>query len=281
MASGKDSFSFRVDADSVEVQKFKLNIRDNLKNEWTEFFDITFKKDLPEIKDFEIADGKVFTVAKAGIDSATVKLGRGNGDGIANPGESIAVLVRDQKKLWRTEITFSDLLVNPFGVNARESDNWGEYDHVGGSAKYNIPLLSSDCPQNHSLNFFVEYWLPNYPYHIIKQGVVKINVSGKDRTPPELVWAKLAGDNSLQVNLKDGSKIQSARAKLALKSDPSKSLEVVLKDDGLAGDLAAADNVFSCKISQQTFGTYEVVIEAVDSSGNRMTEEPKEEFILH
>ena len=60
-----------------------------------EYFEIPiFKKDLPEIKEFEIADGRVVTVSKGGINEETIFLGKGNGDGIANPGESIVILVR-------------------------------------------------------------------------------------------------------------------------------------------------------------------------------------------
>ena len=78
------------------------------------FFEIPLKNNLPEIKDFEIADGRIFTVAKEVLIDETVLLGHGNGDGIANPGESIVLLVKDQNKYWRTDLYFSDQFVNPF-----------------------------------------------------------------------------------------------------------------------------------------------------------------------
>ena len=56
---------------------------------------------------------------------------------------------------------------------------------------------------------------------------------------------------------------------------------MVLKDDGLAGDRAESDNVFSKKITDQKFGFYKVIIESVDSFGNKSVEEIPEEFILH
>ncbi len=69
-----------------------------------EYFEIPlFRKDLPEIKDFEIADGKVVTVVKGGINEETIFLGKGNGDGVANPGESIVILVKDSGKLFRAK----------------------------------------------------------------------------------------------------------------------------------------------------------------------------------
>ena len=267
--TGQVPFTFRVEADSIEVEKFKLTIRDENKNEWVEFFEIPIKKDLPEIKDFEIADGKIFTVAKAGTDFETILLGTGNGDGVANPGESIVLLVKDQDKYWRTHLSFSDKYINPFGVNTRMSDNWTSFDHVGASAKYSVPLISSDCPENHRVEFFAEYWLPEYPYHIIKQGVIKIDIKGKDKTAPKIKWVKIPGDNILQVRIYDGSKIQNVKAILISKNDPAISFEVELKDDGTGGDKAEGDNVFSKKISDRKFGFYRVVIEATDSFGNK------------
>lgn len=275
------SFAFRVESDSIEIEKFKLTIHDENKNEWVEFFEIPIKKDLPEITDFEIADGKAFTVAKGGTDSATISLGAGNGDGVANPGESIVLLVKDQGKYWRTYLSSPDPYINPLGINTRISDYWGNFDYVGASAKYTIPLLSSACPENHEIIFFAEYWLPEYPLHIIKQGAIKIKVKGKDSTAPKLIWVRIPGDNIIQVKIHDGSKIQYVKAKLSLKEDLTKLFEVELKDDGTGGDRAESDNVFSKKIPDQKFGFYKVVIESVDSFGNKSVEEVPGEFILH
>jgi enterochelin esterase-like enzyme len=279
--SGDKLFKVRVLADSVEIEKFKVSIKDKYGNEWVDFFEIPIKKELPEIKDFEIADGKVFTVARAGVDSETVMLGTGNGDGIANPGESIVILVKDQDKLWRTDLSFSDPYLNPNGINVRKSDNWTSFDYVGASAKYDVPLIASDCPENHQLEFFAEYWLPEYPLHFIKQGVIKLEVIGKDQTPPKLDWVKITGDNILQAKIMDGSKISGVKAKLIPKNDPAKFFDVELKDNGLGGDRVENDQIFSTIIPQQKFGIYRVVIEAKDTFGNLMVEEYTEEFVVH
>ena len=281
MQIGQTPFTFQVPADSIEIVKFRLTIRDGNKNEWVEFFEMPLRKDVSVIKDFEIADGRLFTVAKGGNDTETILLGTGNGDGIANPGESIVLLVKDQNKYWRTDLFSSDPYVNPFGINIRKSDNWGNYDHVGGSAKYDIPLIASTCPENHVIDFFVEYWLPDNPLHIIKQGVIKIDVKGRDTTPPQIRWVDVPGDNMLQAKVYDGSKIQSVKAKLIMKDDPSKSFEVELKDDGKEGDRTDSDSVFSKKIPDQTFGIYRVVMEAIDSLGNKIIEEGVDNFVLH
>ena len=274
-------FSFHVQADSIEIERFKLTLKDENNDEWVYFFEIPLKNNLTEIKDFEIADGRIFTVAKGGIDNETVLLGHGNGDGIANPGESIVLLVKDQNKYWRTDLFFSDQFVNPFGINIRRSDNWDDFDHVGASAKYDIPLIASNCPENHSIEFFAEYWLPDYPLHIIKQGIIKIKVRGKDATSPQISWVDIPGNNIIHVKVYDGSKIQSVKATFILKEDPEKSFEVELKDDGLSEDRVKEDRVFSKKIPEQKFGFYRVVVEAIDSFGNKIIEEAPGEFLLH
>jgi S-formylglutathione hydrolase FrmB len=278
--SAQSNFTFQVKA-GIEIVKFKLVIQDENKNEWVDFFEMPIKKNAPEIKEFEIADGKTFTVAKGGNDSETIVLGSGNGDGTANPGESIVILVKDIQKHWRTDLYSADPYVNPNGVAVRKSDYWGNYDHVGASAKYNIPLIASNCPENHTVEFFAEYWLPENPLHIIRQGVIKIEVKGKDATPPQVQWVQATGENVVRAKIYDGSKIQSAKAKLILKSDPAKSFEVELKDDGTGGDGADGDNVYSKKMPVDKFGIYRVIIEAIDSNGNKMIYERADDFVVH
>jgi len=123
------------------------------------------------------------------------------------------------------------------------------------SAKYDVPLVASNCPENHSLSFFAEYWLPAYPLHIIKQGVITIEVKGKDTTPPVIGWVHV-GNNTVQAKVFDGSKIQSVKAGLIAKDDPTKSFDVELKDDGKSGDRVEADNVFSKTIPEQIWGKW-------------------------
>jgi len=243
--------------------------------------DIPIKTDQPEIKEYEIADGKSYAVSTSGDDSTTVLLGNGNGDGVANPGESVVILVKDQNTFHRTFLYTSDKHVNPNGINMRISDNWGSYDHVGGSAKYSIPVLASDCPENHTVELFAEYWLPDYPYHIIKQGKIKLLVTGKDETPPKVLWVRVSGDNTLQVRIYDGGKIQSVTATLKEKENPEKSFEVMLNDLGENGDITPNDQVFSIKIPEQLFGLFEVEIKANDSFGNKMSASWPGSFVLY
>jgi hypothetical protein len=280
-ASGDLTLGFRSTADSVEIERFKLTLTDDKKNEWIEFFEVPLRKKLPEVKDFEIADGKTLIVAKSGNSTDTLMLGHGNGDGVANPGESIVILIKDQGKLWRTDLTVKNTWINPFGVNVRMSDNWASYDHVGGSAKYDVPLISSDCPEDHPLEFFVEYWLPDYPLHTIKRGIVKLRVKGKDTTPPALGGIRVNGDNILLVSLIDGSKIRSVTATLTDEKDPKKSVTLLLVDDGTMGDRAAHDLTFSNTIPGQVFGIFRAKITAEDSFGNKSELTTDDRFVLH
>ena len=126
---------------------------------------------------------------------------------------------------------------------------------MGASAKYNIPVIASSCPENHNIEFFAEYWLPDYPIHIIKQGIIRIKVRGSDATPPQISWVKVPGDNIIQAKVYDGSKIRSVKAKFMQKEDPANSFEVELKDDGIAGDGVEGDNVFSKKIPDRNSGS--------------------------
>ena len=280
------AFTFSVQVDSIEMEKFQLIISDMDKNEWTEYLEIPLMTDQPVIRDFEIADGKTFQIAEAGDDTVSLFLGTGNGDGIANPGESIVILTGDPDLYRRTFLYTSDPYINPGGINIRVSDYWGSYDHVGGSAKYSVPVLSSDCPQDQPVEFFAEYWLPDYPHHIIKRGKITINVSGEDHTAPMVRWVQLTGDNTLQTRIYDGGKIQYAKAILRSKADPVKAdpghyLEVELNDDGVAGDRVAGDNVFSRNIREQKFGLYTLEIETADIYGNLKVEKEPHVVVIH
>lgn len=274
-------FIFLVKSDSIEIVKLKLIIQDDHKNKWTEFFEIPVKKDLLDIYDFMIADGKKVKVANAGIDIEDTLLGSGNGDGVANPGESIVILVKDKGIYRRTSLSFSDNYLNPFGVNIRRSDNWNKYDDVGGSNKYSLPLIASNCPENHNMEFIAEYWHPDSLRYTIKSGRIELKVKGKDTTPPQFNWVQIPGDNIIQTKLYDGSRIQRVKATLISKNNPIKYFDFELNDNGLNGDNEANDNVFSSKIQDQKFGFYRVIITATDSFGNNLKEEYPNAFILH
>jgi len=165
-------------------------------------------------------------------------------------------------------------------MNVRMSDYWGNYDHVGGSAKYTVPLIASDCPVGQDLDFYVEYWLPDYPDHIIQKGRVKIRVTGKDHASPLINWVKNCGDNTIQAGVYDGSTLKSVKARLQSKDHPERTLETELKDDGKEGDRCETDHVYSKKIPVQGFGVFNIEIEAIDMFGNIKTEKSTDIHVL-
>ena len=269
-------FTFYISEESVEVVQFKLTIKDGLSREWSDTIDVPIRIDVPEFANITIADGKQFTVAEAGTTKVALFIGTGNGDGIANPGESIVILVRDEKNdLYRRNYVYtSDTFINPNGINPRQSNYWGSYDHVGGSEKYSMPVIASDCPEGRIIEFFTEHWLPDYPDHIIQRGKAKITITGEDKTPPQIRWADIQGDNILQVNVIDGGDIAYVKAALIYKKSnytryTHENLALSLNNDGIDGDRIPGDYVFSVKIPEQRFGLFTVDIEAEDIFGNR------------
>ena len=279
--TAKATFSFVVKPDSIEIERLRLTLKDDKNNEWVEHFAIPLQPKLNEITAFEIADGRTLIVANAGNSTDTVALGTGNGDGIANPGESIVIVIRDQGKLWRADLTGKDPYINPHGINIRKSDNWSSFDHVGASAKYDQPVISSGCPQNHPVEFAVEYWLPEYPLHIIKRGFVRFNIKGKDTTPPAIEDVQLTGDNVFSVKLYDGGQIRQVRATLTDEKDPAKNVTIQLTDDGLNGDRVANDRVFSQTVPGQVFGIFKGAVDAEDAFGNTKHFEALRTFVAH
>ncbi|HUQ67705.1 MAG TPA: alpha/beta hydrolase-fold protein [Flavitalea sp.] len=278
---GAAAVSFISNTDSIEIIKLRVDIKDDNNNQWTEYIDVPVKKQVQEIKDFEIADGRIVSVVRSGVDIESILLGKGNGDGIANRGETIVVLVKDSGKLWRTDLTFSDRYLNQGDVVSRKSDNWTNMDHVGGSAKYDEVLISAEYPHDSTVETFAEYWLPRYPMHIIKQGVIKFKVSGKDATPPTINDIQLHGDNVIEVKITDGSNISDVSAKLIKQNEFEKMIDLQLKDDGKDGDKTANDHIYSMRLHDQKFGIYRIIVEAADSSGNKSSREGNGSFVAH
>lgn len=277
---GSIPFSFLSETDSIDVIKFRVDITDG-KNKWSHDIDVPIKKPAKEFPQVEIADGRMLSVVSSGIDIETVFLGKGNGDGIANPGESIVVLVKDSGKLWRTDLTFSNAHLNPRGLVTRKSDLWTNMDHVGASVKYDEVLIASDYPVGEQAEFFAEYWTADYPMHVVHEGMVKINVEGKDKTPPVIDYIQFRGDNTIEAKIYDGGVIKSATARLNLQYELNNVTSLQLLDDGKDGDRAANDHIYSVRVADKKFTVYRVIVEAEDAEGNRNVKEEKLLFVAH
>ena len=101
-----------------------------------------------EAKDFRIADGITLPVYQLAVKKQTMALGTGNGDGQANAGERIAILLPDGDAFRAAELFTNDVCVD---LTKRVSDQWDTYDSVGASAKYSLPLIRSDCAAGHTI----------------------------------------------------------------------------------------------------------------------------------
>lgn len=269
---------FRVQPPDAEMIRLTLNVSNGDKS-WTEDFEIQLKPEASDIDDYQIADGGTYIVAKGGNEIDTLVVGRGNADGVPNPGEEIEILVQDQGGLHRTLITENSSCVNPPGINLRHSDYWGRYDHVGGSAKYSTLTLSSECNQAEAIPLYLEYWLPDRPLHVIKRGKISLRISGRDNTAPEISWATVTGKNLLQMKVRDGSGVKEVNG--TFKGKNENTFLVTLNDLGIGGDRAKSDQVFSVLCPPQVFGFYQLTLQLVDIHGNKSEKEISDPFLLH
>ena len=281
-------FTFYVEADSIDVARFKLRITYDREREWVDFIEVPIRADKPAFTNIKIADGLEYTVALAGTTKTSQIMGIGNGDGIANPGESIVVLVKEPGEDFyrQTGLYTSDAYVNPNGIHHRMSNNWAMYDHVGASEKISVPVISSNCPEHYTIEFFAEYWLPDYPDHIINRGKASVTVKGTDTKPPQIQWVSVHGNNVLEAKVFDGGAIDFVTAKLRYKKSnftdyPHEDFSISLNDDGIDGDRIKGDFVFSIRIPDQQFGLFTAGIEAGDAFGNKGMKDFPDVFYVH
>ena len=116
-------------------------------------------------KDFKVADSKSYKIYQHATDLEDVTLGRGNGNGQANPGEAVAILLPDGDGYRAAELFTSDACIDN---SARESDSWSAYDHVGASVKYSLPLIRPECAPGHVVRMLARVQLPNKPNHRLR-----------------------------------------------------------------------------------------------------------------
>jgi len=123
--------------------------------------------------DFRIADGLSLPVYQRGETVEPLTLGTGNGDGRANPGERIAILLPEGDGYRAAELFTNDACID---LTQRESDGWGSYDHVGASAKISLQLIRGNCAPGHWVRALARTQLPDKPNHQIRYSVVEFQV---------------------------------------------------------------------------------------------------------
>ena len=133
----------------------------------------------PVVNDYIIADGKALTVYRHAIQTEITVTGDGNGDGRANAGERIAIAFPEGNGVRLAELFTNDRCVDN---TTRISDAWGEYDHVGASAKDSLPLLKASCQPGHMARFMARLLLPDKPEHKVRYAVVQFPVNAASRS---------------------------------------------------------------------------------------------------
>jgi hypothetical protein len=123
--------------------------------------------------EFRISDGSVQPIFERAIQKTEARLGEGNGDGKAAPGERIVVLLADDGRFRPAELFTNDRCVD---LSVRVSDVWSRYDNVGASAKYSLPLIRRDCPPGHVVRMMARVQLPDKPNHKVRYATIEFPV---------------------------------------------------------------------------------------------------------
>jgi hypothetical protein len=141
---------------------------------------------------FRIADGTALKLYQHAVRKSDLVLGDGNGDGIANPGERVAIVFPDGDAFRAAELFTNDAFVD----NAtRVSDDWSDYDHVGASAKYSLPLIAAQCPPGHVVRMLARFLQPDAPEHKIRYAAVEFAVKPGKARQTKPVSGKRKGKN--------------------------------------------------------------------------------------
>ncbi len=128
----------------------------------------------PPIDGVSIADGVRRTVWRHAIERAEASMGEGNGDGVANPGESIVFQLLDRDAYRGGEVVAWHPCLEPL---APIRDQWGSYDHVGATQKYSVLRVSDRCPTGRNISVSLRFVLPNKPEHVLREGVFEFRIS--------------------------------------------------------------------------------------------------------
>jgi hypothetical protein len=123
--------------------------------------------------DFRIADGQQVRIFQHATEKAEIVLGDGNSDGKANAGERIAILLPEDDVYRAAELFTNDACVDN---TLRAFDDWTDYDQVGASAKYSLPLIKPDCPAGHVIHALARVLLPDKPNHAMRYAAIEFPV---------------------------------------------------------------------------------------------------------
>ncbi|MBI4874196.1 MAG: hypothetical protein HY822_06145 [Acidobacteria bacterium] len=170
--AGAGEVRFTVDDPRREMVQFKVRLGDA-----AEFpIEAPLFPDAAPLAGFRVLDGVRLPLWERAVERAEKSLGEGNADGLAQAGETIAIAMPDGEAWRAVELFTSDPCAD---LSRRLSDPWGNYDHVGATAKISLARISDTCPAGHEIPFFARYQIPNKPEHILKEGTLTVRVAGR------------------------------------------------------------------------------------------------------
>jgi len=123
--------------------------------------------------DFRIVDGQSVRIYAHATEKVQLTLGDGNSDGRANPGERIAILLPEDDVYRVAELITNDACVDN---TLRAFDDWSDYDHVGASAKYSLPLIKPESPAGHVIHALARVLLPAKPNDVVRYAAIEFQV---------------------------------------------------------------------------------------------------------
>lgn len=117
--------------------RFYITVTDHDKNVWNDEFDVPVFFDVPEFTHIGIDDGD------------SEMFGNGNGNNIAEPGESIMIYeISHRTRLW-----YDDPCIDSERVHVDlQPDKWGD-----GYAVSSVVHISKNCPAGHQIKFLASY----------------------------------------------------------------------------------------------------------------------------
>ncbi len=127
----------------------------------------------PETTDYQVADHRALHVFQHAVEQQTLTLGQGNGDGKANAGEQIAILLPDGNAFRAAELFTDDECVD---LSTRISDPWSSYDHTGASAKYTLARIGLYC-SGRTIKLLARVVIPNEPTHKLREATIELPVT--------------------------------------------------------------------------------------------------------
>ena len=139
---------------------------------------VQFFRNVPELGAARLLDGSQAAVWIHGDKQQMQANGGGNGNGIAEPGEKLAIGVLDRGAYRLLELFTNDPCVDNTG---RITDIWPE--HEGQLAHYSFPLIKPGCTDGHEIPFFARWVVPNGHEHILNEGSIRIRVDARKRRP--------------------------------------------------------------------------------------------------